>query len=245
MILFSVLSLCLYKNRLLILVWTLFILSIIALYSPISAQRISFHSLNNQIDSLLKSEQISLPLWSWSLASLNDDSMAIAHGAFQELSESYKPESWMYKYFQPEFIESEEFYSSYNVRYLVRTYLWLEYVTRPEDEPYEYFSNYTYDLFWFDIDWYKHIYFMDGFFKQDNESNIFYIDRKKEHPFRLDLNPYLQQLYDLAKVSEKDWNQEYFIIETDNIKYVIKSYNWRKENNQVDINWIDWYILEK
>ncbi len=252
-ILHSVLSLIFPKKRLISFISLLFILTLLALYGPVSWKDISYKSQVNKLETLLSKENINLPLSEWSLKNLDPESQSLISAIIEELAEKYNKDKVYNKIISYDY-DSIYRYSS---RYELRNYLGVE-----KDSNYDYYSptyfnyrqNESDDAIWIDITWYSKLYKFQKY-EEDIRNNILRININNKD-YRIDLWNNIEQLKEKAELYKKwDFTGE----ESDELKNPALILDW--ENYRLIITWfhaeqskstqkiqfrnMEWYILIK
>ena len=238
-IIYSILSLIFTKKRLSIFITALSILSFISLYwRPFNTSNISFNSQVNRLTNIIKNENLSLPLWDWSLKNTDEESATVAIWAIEELAQHYNKNKIINKIISYEY----EWTYRYSERSKIREFLWIN------DDLWEHkYFNYrasseTY-INWIDISWYSKFYQFEA--DSDNILNDKLKLNINNEEYIIDYSEYKDEL--IKKADENDNKEPAIIIEKDNYKIWITSYFWEINwtINQAIFNWIYWYILIK
>ena len=251
-ILHSVLSLIFPKKRLISFISLLFILSLLALYWPVSWKNISYKSQVNKLQDLLAKQSITLPLWEKSLENLNETSARNIISIIEELTEKYNKNKIVDKIISYDY-ESNHRYAT---RTQIREYLGLDssiWSYYNNNESYSY-RQYEDDTIWIDITWYSILYMI-----QNTYNKIWDTIRKANfdnQKYEIDFYEYIPQLIekaniyrktDLTEEEENELRQPALIIESENYKLIISWFYLEKNitSGKVKINNIQWYMLVK
>jgi len=251
-ILYSALSLIFTKKRLFLFVSILSILTLLSLYWPISSKNISYKSQVNKLETLLSSENISLPLWEKSLENLDKNLTYDIISIIDELTEKYNKDKVFNKIISYDYDDNR-----YSARMKVRDYLWVDDSDKDYyNNPYLYVS-YRQDTSKYDeieIAWYSKLYRI----REYNEStwnNILRLDLNNKE-YRIDLSDYIPQLVEKSDLYKKnDYTNEEreelhkpaLILDWEDYKLVITWFHWERNrvSEKIQLNSIEWYILIK
>ena len=248
-ILHSVLSLISPKKRLISFIWLLFLLTLLALYWPISWKNISYKSQVNKLEDILSKQNISLPLSEWSLKELDSESQRKILSIIEELAEKYNKNEVYNKIVTYDYDNMHR----YSSRSELSTYLWADesnwsYYDDTRSFSYRQYQN----NIWFDVAGYSKLYKIDISYNEiwDNSRKI-NLDNKE---YNIDLNEYVPQLVekanlyrktDLTDEEEKELNEPALILDEENYKIVITWFYWEKNitSGKITLRNIEWYIL--
>jgi hypothetical protein len=251
-ILHSVLSLIFPKQRLISFISLLFILTLLALYWPISWQNISYKSQVNKLQDIISKENITLPLSEWSLKDLDEKSQTTILWIIEELTEKYNKEKVYNKIVSYDYDDIHR----YSARSELRSYLW---VTVTGSDYYNDYTSFSYrqyndDKVWIDIAWYSKLYEIDDAYDEvwDNILKL----NLDNHEYTIDLSSYIPELLEKAKIyrksdrtdeEKKEINKPALILDWENYKLVITWFYWEKNisSDQFKINNIQGYMLVK
>ena len=225
---------------------------LLALYWPLSWKNISYKSQLNKLQSLLSTEDITLPLSEWSLKGLNQESQGAIFSIVQELAEKYNKSKVYDKIISYDYDNTHR----YSSRSEIRNYLWVDTTT----EWYYYndtvsFSYRQYDKnIWIDISWYSKLYNVELDYDKSwdntrkiNLDNKEYIVSLAEHTSQLLEKADLYRKSDLTNEEKLKLNQPALIIDWENYKLIITWFYWDKNiaSGQIKFNYAKWYILAK
>jgi len=241
----SLLSLIFSKTRLITFVSTLFVLTILAIYWPISANNISYHSQVSRLEKLLAEENIELPLWTWAFENLTWENTRLILWALDELVEKYNENKIVGK-----IILMDYSYKSTNYYYLknhIREYLKLndnnDDYYRTENE-YFYFSIPTLNDWWnLDVNDFSKLYSINEYDIKNNELKI----KKENLEYNFSLAEITEDIYKNSQTVNWDVERENIVINEWNYKLIITEANWERERgtNNIVINHINGYLLIK
>lgn len=248
-ILYSGLSLIFAKKRLFLFVLILSILTLITLYWPLSAKNISFKSQVNKLETLLSSENISLPLWENSLANLDEKSAYTAISIIDELTEKYNKNRIFNKVISYDYDENR-----YSSRMEVRKYLWVDEQDFYSDP--SLYVNYRQNTDGYnaiEISWYSKLYQIKAY--DQNTRNILEITTDNQK-YMIDLSDYIPQLLeksdlyrksDYTDTESEQLKQPALTLDWEYYKLVITWFYWERNraSGQVQLKGIEWYILIK
>ena len=250
-IIFSVLSLIFSNNRLIIFVSTLTILCFVSVYLwPINVNNISFNSQVSRLETLLSSENISLPLNEWILKNSNENSTKLIMWTIDWLVENYDKDKIINKVINFEYDDS--YWSS---RSDIREFLWVN-----SDYDYYYPTNKyrNYRQYWkseesIDIEWYSKILYFEKY--SDDVDDMFlklYVD---DVEYKLDLSGVIEELEwkagiyaksDLTDEEEGILKEPALVILEENYKIVISWFSIEEDKDwKTYFTNIEWYILVK
>lgn len=236
----SILSLCIRNKRLLTWISTVLGISIICIYWPINAKTISFYSQGQRLSSLLKEENIALPLWENSLESLSGATAYEIWNILETLISDYKESLRTWVIVDTNFKSEETGRGLKND--IIEDYLKLSYDRYyPYDKDkteYQYYSNYKNTGI--DISNYSVFFKIDSIDKKDK--NIFEISLENHENFTLDLNPYIDDLYAKAKNKIEEGK---VIIEQDNVTYYLTNYSIERTGSEIKITYFWGYLFIK
>jgi len=251
-ILYSALSLIFTKKRLFLFVSILSILTLLSLYWPISSKNISYKSQVNKLETLLSSENISLPLWEKSLENLDKNLTYDIISIIDELTEKYNKDKVFNKIISYDYDDNR-----YSARMKVRDYLWVDDSDKDYyNNPYLYVS-YRQDTSKYDeieIAWYSKLYRIREY-NEDTWNNILRLDLNNKE-YRIDLSDYIPQLVEKSDLYKKnDYTNEEseelhkpaLILDWEDYKLVITWFHWERNrvSEKIQLNSIEWYILIK
>lgn len=251
-ILHSVLSLIFPKKRLFSFISLLFILTLLALYWPVSWKNISYNSQLNKLQDILSKENITLPLSEWSLKDLDEKSQTTILWIVEELTEKYNKDKVYNKIISYDYDDVHR----YSARLDIKNYLW---ATATDSEYYSDYTSFSYrqrndNKVWIDIAWYSKLYAIDDAY-DDTSDNILKLNLDNQE-YNIDLSSYIPELLEKAKIyrkydrtddEEKQINQPALILDWDNYRLIITWFYWEKKiaSSQVKLNNVQWYILIK
>lgn len=251
-ILHSVLSLIFPKKRLFSFISLLFILTLLALYWPVSWKNISYNSQLNKLQDILSKENITLPLSEWSLKDLDEKSQTTILWIVEELTEKYNKDKVYNKIISYDYDDVHR----YSARLDIKNYLW---ATATDSEYYSDYTSFSYrqrndNKVWIDIAWYSKLYAIDDAY-DDTSDNILKLNLDNQE-YNIDLSSYIPELLEKAKIyrkydrtddEEKQINQPALILDWDNYRLIITWFYWEKKiaSGQVKLNNVQWYILIK
>ena len=251
-ILHSVLSLIFPKKRLFSFISLLFILTLLALYWPVSWKNISYNSQLNKLQDILSKENITLPLSEWSLKDLDEKSQTTILWIVEELTEKYNKDKVYNKIISYDYDDVHR----YSARLDIKNYLW---ATATDSEYYSDYTSFSYrqrndNKVWIDIAWYSKLYTIDDAYDETSD-NILKLNLDNQE-YNIDLSSYIPELLEKAKIyrkydrtddEEKQINQPALILDWDNYRLIITWFYWEKKiaSSQVKLNNVQWYILIK
>lgn len=246
----SSLSLIFPKKRLISFISTLFILVILALYWPLSANNISFKSQTNRLNSLLSKENISLPLNAWDLKDINEESTKLIIWTVDELVENYNKNKIINK------IINYEYQDAYrSARYDIRDFLWVnpDYAYYYPTYKYRHYDQYEWNNS-IDVSGFSKIFYFTKFYEDiENTTLKLTVDNSE---YIIDLSPYLDELKEKADIYKKSSLTEdeklilqnpAIIIDENNYRAVISSFSIEETDKKWETHFsnIEWYILIK
>ena len=248
-VVYSILSLIKTEKRWLILSWTLFWIALLCMYWPINAKHISLISQTKRLNNLLATNNIELPLLTWSFENLTWDDTDKLYYLFDELLDNYDIKDWNKWYFTSEVVSEFTWESLYSKRTAIMKYLWLSY---PEYKGrYDYNGDFVENIYYhtntnkfmtpLDVSWYSKFYDIDAWWDDSKlEKNVFTY-QKDWYVYTLDLNLYKEDL-----ISRHDTGDDPLIIETDSDKLMIMWFNGELKNwEELTITSFYGYLLVK
>ena len=251
-ILHSVLSLIFPKKRLISFISLSFLLTLLALYWPVSWQNISYNSQVNKLQYILSKENITLPLSEWSLKDLDEKSQSTIIWIVEELTEKYNKEKVYNKIVSYDYDDVHR----YSARLELRSYLW---ATATDSDYYNDYTSFSYrqynnDKVWIDIAWYSTLYEIDDAYDETSDNILkFNLDNQE---YNINLSSYIPELLEKAKIYRKsdrtdeeknEINKPALILDWENYKLIITWFYWEKNitSGEAQIKNIQWYILVK
>lgn len=248
-VVYSILSLIKTEKRWLILSWTLFWIALLCMYWPINAKHISLISQTKRLNNLLATNNIELPLLTWSFENLTWDDADKLYYLFDELLDNYDIKDWNKWYFTSQTTNDFDLESLYSKRTSIMKYLWLSY---PEYKGrYDYNGDFVENIYYhtntnkfmtpLDVSWYSKFYDIDAWWDDSKlEKNVFTY-QKDWYVYTLDLNLYKEDL-----ISRHDTGDDPLIIETDSDKLMIMWFNGELKNwEELTITSFYGYLLVK
>lgn len=242
-IIYSILSLIFQDKRLLSFISTVFILTILALYWPISASTLWFKSQLNRLHTLISSENLSLPLQQWNLKDVDWETVYDIMQTIDELTYNYKKEKIIDKIISYDYKATYR----YNLHSEILSFLdWSETEKTPYNTRFYYRQNKT-ETSSIDINWYSKFYIFDKTWWIKNTLQL-NLDNQK---YEIDLSEHIDELLEKSSLywdnDEQTHKQPALILEQDNYKLIISWFNWEKNalNNSIHFEDMEWYILVK
>ena len=240
-------------RRLIVFISTLSILTLLALYWPLSWKNISFKSQVNKLEDILSKADIILPLWEQSLKDLDEDSAYTVISIIDELTEKYNKDQIVNKIISYNY-DNEYRYSTHSE---IRDYLGLNI-----DEKDSYYNSNTYFNYRQDTDesngidvaWYSKLYRFQEY-NEDRQNNILTIKVNNEE-YKIDLSEHIQELIEKSELyrksdptneDEEELKKPALILDWENYRLIVTWFHWEKNRitQKTQLNNIEWYILIK
>ena len=250
-ILYSALSLIFTNKRLLVFVSTLFILTLLSLYSPINSTNISFKSQTNKLENLLSKENISLPLQEKSLENLDEDYTRTIISIIDELAEKYNKNRIVNKIISYDYDEEYR----YSTRSEIREYLGVDNnIDYYESNSYFNYRQYSDNEMWLEVTWYSKLYRVEAY-NENIWKNVLKLNLDNKE-YKIDLADYIPQLIeksniykksDLTNEEEEELRNPALILDWEDYRLIITWFNWTKNaaSEKSELKSVEWYILIK
>ena len=249
---YSALSLIFPKRRFLSFISVWFIISFISLYWPLSANNISYKSQVNRLTTLLLQQNISLPLWEWSLENLTWDSASLTIWIIEELVTTYNKEKIINRIISFDYSDYNRYYAVWQIK----EFLKIRDGYKSYNQYYNFWQN-NMDNHWIDVSWYSKIYKFDKYLYENNDTEWYKLTLNIENNiYNIDYSDYIDSLIEKAMIEKYSnpteeeieiLNNPALIIEQDNYKLIITWFSAEKDTNsdKIKFNNLWWYILIK